>query len=148
VVTNKLWRARNMTKHTLKIYDAVVDIYEFTDDEFLNANIEVEGEVTSFSILDNGVYTPASREFQSYYARGFAEDKTIYVLADYIDTKQLSNLFLALGATTAIAAPFDITKVKISEGFKKEEINLDEVVGHLAVEEVYPIEKSKKKRRK
>jgi hypothetical protein len=150
-----------MKQHTLKIYDAVVDIYEFTHDEFLNANIQIEGETTPISILENGEYTPASRELQSYYARGFASDRDIYVLADNINTKQLANLFLSLGAKSAIAAAHDITKVKISEGFIKEEeiiktINeAEEGDTHVApidlsdavtVEDVKP--KAKKKRNK
>lgn len=150
-----------MEKHTLKIYESTVEIYEFKKDEALRAEINIKGEVQHpVVILENGNYITGSRKLESYYARGFADDKDIYILADNINTKQLANIFLMLEAHSALAAVYDLENVSISKMHEDEIIYDDTVIssgtidggtvheafGHAELPEEEP--KHKKKRRR
>ena len=118
-----------MKQSKLEIYETTVDVYELQQDIISAVSIEgIEDDAKDqyVRILDEGNIIPQSREPKSYYAVGFAKEKEYILMADNIDTKQLSNLFLSFGVYRANALAYDISKIKITESKEviAEQINL------------------------
>lgn len=153
-----------MKQYTLEVYDTTANVYEISHEDFFKKNIEIEGiedgaENLYVRILDEGHVIPASREKASYYAVGFAKDKDFIVTVSDVDTKQLSNIFLLLGAYRANALPYDISKITIREEefIVKEmekispEVSLGGdgtiVAGTIKAEDIKPVKQNKKKKK-
>lgn len=108
-----------MEKHTLKIYETEVTIYEIPFSETQDGTIKIEGVPSldkAEQILFDRIYKEVKeRKTGSYMASGWSHAKRAIVLAENIDQKQLANILLALGMIDGISYEVDINTVVIEK---------------------------------
>lgn len=106
-----------MKQFTIEAYGTTVRVYEYHVDE----NIKIMGvgpePVEMKDILTNSEFCfKEARTASSVYGFGFNDNDINYViLADGIDEKQLSNLFISVGATEGYVVYEDISGIEVIE---------------------------------
>ncbi|MDK2600622.1 hypothetical protein QO179_24320 [Bacillus stercoris] len=103
-----------MKKEVMEIYGTNVEVYSYTAEEVAEGEILFKGlpeNQKPICILKDKEYTGESRKVDSYYGMGNRGEYIISVLAKDLDGKQLSNLFVFLGAKEAYITPVDLNKI-------------------------------------
>lgn len=97
-------------KHTdIKIYDTIVTVLEYTQEDVDNTDVVIRLEVQNPEVgiewkplIENGEYIyKESRKPTSYYGLGHRENEMVSVIAIDLDPKQVANIFLSLNVETA-----------------------------------------------
>jgi hypothetical protein len=128
-----------MQKQTLEMYGKEITVYTISQDGIYSAN-GLTTELEKIPVLKEKEAIDAPRIVGSFYGvgRGLGEYKI--VLAEGLDTKQLTNLFISLDVIDAEVSPCDISNVEIIE--LQDEKKEEEITGKLAVDEVFLIDES------
>ena len=125
-----------MKQHTLNIYDTNVKVYEFEAHE--KPMIQgVPQEAERINVLQGKeMFELGKREPISSYSTGYVYHeefnpqgplaKVIVLLAEGLDTKQLANIFLSLGASSAVVIPCELKDVYVNvvKSMKEEKVEI------------------------
>lgn len=103
-----------MKKSKLELYETTITVYEYKKEEDIEVLGLPEIRTALAQVMSEGQYTfEGERKAGSFFGEGYNEDTIFNVLAEGIDEKQLSNIFISLGAKVGYVSYTDISGVDV-----------------------------------